>query len=288
MERIEKIIPKKPELPTPQEKEKSLQEKNGNLLFKNLLDDFKMLFQDEKIIISDLESIKEKIKEKQIISDAHIFDVLKNLEMILGNQKKLKKEVIFQNKNALRDYLFLLNQDEEFLKGELKNKLGAHQEFGRIPLLSYIEISKNLFELKELNQDIRKKTEDLIKRGIIRDRSQRKHSLEEIRTTREIVRGLIECGVKPKITVPIKFVKKIKKEGIKETSDWLKRNRICGTLLGELYLPKNEKRAIVEIEGISPSEVEPLFTPPDYTFKGTIEFKNPIPPEKIKILETAN
>ncbi|MCD6283946.1 hypothetical protein J7J12_01680, partial [bacterium] len=205
MERIEKIIPKKPELLTPQEKEKSLQEKNGNLLFKNLLDDFKMLFQDEKIIISDLESIKEKIKEKQIISDAHIFDVLKNLEMILGNQKKLKKEVIFQNKNALRDYLFLLNQDEEFLKGELKNKLGAHQEFGRISLLSYIEISKNLFELKELNQDIRKKTEDLIKRGIIRDRSQRKHSLEEIRTTREIVRGLIECGVKPKITVPIKF-----------------------------------------------------------------------------------
>ncbi|MCD6283999.1 hypothetical protein J7J12_01960 [bacterium] len=286
MERIEKIIPKKPELPISQEKEKSFQEKKENLLLKNLLDDFRMLFQDEKIITSDLESLKEKIKEKQIISDAHIFDVLKNLGMILGNQKKIRKEIIFHSKNALRDYLFLLNQDEEFLKGELKNKLGAYQEFGKMSLFSYIEISKNLFELKELNQDIREETEDLIKRGIIRNRSQRKHSLEEVRTTREIVRSLIECGVKPKITVPIKFVKKIKKEGIKETSDWLKRNRICGTLLGELYLPKNEKRAIVEIEGISPSEVEPLFTPPDYTFKGTIEFKNPIPPEKIKILET--
>ena len=88
--------------------------------------------------------------------------------------------------------------------------------------------------------------------------------------------------------MPIKFIKKIKKDGIKETSDWLKRNRICGTLLGELYLPKNEKRVIVEIKNISPSEVEPLFTPPDYTFKGTIEFKNSIPPEKIKILKVAN
>ena len=167
MERIEKIIPKKPELPISQEKEKSLQEKKENLLLKNLLDDFRMLFQDEKIITSDLDSLKEKIKEKQIISDAHIFDVLKNLGMILGNRKKLKKEIIFQSKNALRDYLFLLNQDEEFLKGELENKLGAHQEFGKMSLFSYIEISKNLFELKELNQDIREETEDLIKRGII-------------------------------------------------------------------------------------------------------------------------
>ncbi|MCD6085725.1 hypothetical protein J7J41_01910 [bacterium] len=288
MGEIKKIILKKLELPISQKKEKSLQEKKENLFLENLLDNFRTLFQDEKIITSDLKSLKEKIKEKQIVPDAHIFNVLKNLGMILGSQKKIKKEIIFQNKNAFRDYLFLLNQDEKFLKGELENKLGAYQKFGKMPLLSYIEISKNLFELKELNQDIREKTEDLIKRGIIRKPSQRKHSLEEIQTTREIIKNLIKCGISPKITVPIEFIKKIKKDGIKETSDWLKRNRICGTLLGELYLPKNEKRAVVEIESISPSEIEPLFTPPDYTFKGTIEFKHPIPPEKIKILKTIN
>ena len=288
MEKIKKTISEKPKLIIPQEKEKPFQEKKGNLLLENLLNDFKILFQDEKLITSDLKSLKEKIKKKQITSDAHIFDVLKNLKMILGSQKKIKKEIIFKNKNALKDYLFLLNQDEKFLKGELENKLGAYQKFGKMPLLSYIEISKNLFELKELNQDIREKSEDLIKRGIIKNRSQRKHSLEEIQTTREIVKNLIKCGINPKITVPIKFIKKIKKDGIKETSDWLKRNRICGTLLGELYLPKNEKRVIVEVKNISPSEVEPLFTPPDYTFKGTIEFKNSIPPEKIKILKVAN
>lgn len=106
MEKIKKTISEKPKLIIPQEKEKPFQEKKGNLLLENLLNDFKILFQDEKLITSDLKSLKEKIKKKQITSDAHIFDVLKNLKMILGSQKKIKKEIIFKNKNALKDYLF--------------------------------------------------------------------------------------------------------------------------------------------------------------------------------------
>ncbi len=97
------------------------------------------------------------------------------------------------------------------------------------------------------------------------------------------IKEQLEKGVKPVVTVPVKY-KNALKEGLKPRTTWIGSKLIAGTFGRPPYLPESEKRVVCVIKNIDASQIKPRATGPQRKFQGVVILSGPIPPENIEII----
>lgn len=98
------------------------------------------------------------------------------------------------------------------------------------------------------------------------------------------IKGLLEKGERPIVTVPEKYSEALK-IGLKPKTSWIPGFKVIAATFGRSpYLPENEKRLLVKIKDISPEQIIPRFTGLDKKFHGVVVLEGPISPDSIEIL----
>jgi hypothetical protein len=116
--------------------------------------------------------------------------------------------------------------------------------------------------------------------SIVRNNLQTTQNIEEVR---EQIRKLFEAGVRPVVSVPAEYVDTIATRGIEEHPTWIPGVAlIAGTFGRKPYIPRDEKRVLLEIELDDPEKIKPRLTGPSGAFQGVVVLDGPIPPERIR------
>lgn len=109
---------------------------------------------------------------------------------------------------------------------------------------------------------------------------ERMPDIEDAEEAREAIKGAIEKGEQPVISVPEEYGDAAR-NGITPHATWIGEKITAGTVLRPPYLPNGEKRRFFRIN-VSGEQIEPRFTGPDKHFHGVVGFRGPIPPDAIE------
>lgn len=121
--------------------------------------------------------------------------------------------------------------------------------------------------------------------GIKSDKSQNEEfvSISDPEEAKEYIAELWKKGERPIVTVPIQYSEALK-SGIRAHQTWIPGLEVIAATIGRRpYMPKDEERIEVEINGISLDRIIPRFTGPDKAFHGVVALQGPINPEEMTI-----
>lgn len=117
----------------------------------------------------------------------------------------------------------------------------------------------------------------------LHERARRAELSADIEGARGRIHELCEKGERPVVSVPEQYADALSR-GLTAHATWIPDfEAIAGTLGREPYLPRNEKRVLVEVD-VPEAQIVPRFTGPKKSFEGVVVLRGPIPPDHLKRL----